>query len=301
MKILVSGLVNVETTLQIKEFPIQYSPIEYPFFGINSAVSGVAYNVSKAMKKLGNDVELVSMIGNDFEGEQIVKKLEESKIGSQAITRELNKTPTSLVLFDEEGKRKIYCDLKDIQEKQIHENQVTELVEESDMIVACNINFNRSLLKLAKEKKKIIASDVHVLSDSLDEYNKEFMEYADILFLSDEQIPCKPEDFLTEIKNTYACKIVVIGQGSKGALLYDRLQDKIYKLPVVTVGKVVNTVGAGDALFASFLNYYGKGLDAISALTRAQIFASKKIGSNGASVGFIEEEEVEELYKKLNM
>jgi ribokinase len=31
-KILVSGLVNTETTVKIKEFPIPYFPIDYPFF-----------------------------------------------------------------------------------------------------------------------------------------------------------------------------------------------------------------------------------------------------------------------------
>lgn len=166
------------------------------------------------------------------------------------------------------------------------------------MIVACNINFNRSLLEYAKGKNKLIASDVHVLSDITDDYNKDFMKYSDILFLSDEQIPCKPEQFLVKIKNTYECKIIVMGQGNKGALLYDREQDRIYDFSAVTVGKVVNTVGAGDALFASFLSYYGKGFDAIQSLKHAQIFASNKIGFNGAATGFISEAEVEELYSK---
>ena len=41
-KILVSGLINTETTVKIKEFPIEYFPIDYPFFGVNTRVSGVA-------------------------------------------------------------------------------------------------------------------------------------------------------------------------------------------------------------------------------------------------------------------
>ena len=49
-KILVSGLVNVESTLKVRKFPIDYYPIDYPFFGIKSTVSGVAYNISKALK-----------------------------------------------------------------------------------------------------------------------------------------------------------------------------------------------------------------------------------------------------------
>ena len=50
--ILVSGLINIETTLKIDAFPIPYQPVRYPFFGINSTVSGVGFNVSKALTTL---------------------------------------------------------------------------------------------------------------------------------------------------------------------------------------------------------------------------------------------------------
>ena len=49
MKILVSGLLNIETTVAVKEFPINYYPIDYPFFGVNSGVGGVGYNIAKAL------------------------------------------------------------------------------------------------------------------------------------------------------------------------------------------------------------------------------------------------------------
>ena len=42
--IVVLGLVNVETTLNIGQFPVEYTPIEYKFFGLKSNVAGVAYN-----------------------------------------------------------------------------------------------------------------------------------------------------------------------------------------------------------------------------------------------------------------
>ena len=38
-KILVSGLVNVETTCAVRQFPVEYYPIDYPFFW--SPVRGV--------------------------------------------------------------------------------------------------------------------------------------------------------------------------------------------------------------------------------------------------------------------
>ena len=53
MNILVSGLLNTETTAAVRGFPISYYPIDYPFFGVNTAVSGVAFNISKALRTLG--------------------------------------------------------------------------------------------------------------------------------------------------------------------------------------------------------------------------------------------------------
>ena len=116
-KILVSGLVNVETTCRIESFPIDYQPIDYAFFGVNMAVSGVGYNVAKAMTSLEDEVTITSMAGNDEVYELVEKRLE--KIGVDAkIQTTLKQTPTSAVLYDNEGKRRIYCDLKDIQEQQ---------------------------------------------------------------------------------------------------------------------------------------------------------------------------------------
>ena len=52
MKLFVSGLLNVETTVAVRGFPISYYPIDYPFFGIQSHVSGVGYNIAKAAPRV---------------------------------------------------------------------------------------------------------------------------------------------------------------------------------------------------------------------------------------------------------
>ena len=64
--ILVSGLINTETTVRVRQFPVNYYPIDSPFFGVNTAVSGVAYNISKALKTLGDDVTLLTMTGRSI-------------------------------------------------------------------------------------------------------------------------------------------------------------------------------------------------------------------------------------------
>ena len=61
-RFLIAGLVNVETTLQVRQFPIEYYPIDYPFFGGNTAVSGVAFNIASALHTLGRLVFAFSMM-----------------------------------------------------------------------------------------------------------------------------------------------------------------------------------------------------------------------------------------------
>ena len=298
MNILVSGLLNIETTVSVDGFPVQYNPVNYRFFGISSNVSGVGFNLAKALSTLGDTVSVVSFLGNDVEADIVLAQLKNDHIQSRII-RSLKKTPASVILYDSQGKRQIYCDLKNIQEQSVNPCDVEGELENCDIAVLCNINFNRKLLKAAKNKGITIATDVHVLSDINDDYNRDFMENADILFLSDEGLPCDAADFIRQLYNRYNNKIIVIGMGSKGAMLFDSKTDEISVIPAYSAAKVVNTVGAGDSLFSSFLHFYAKYSDAKEALKRAVIFAGIKIGYNGASLGFCTENEIEKIIENI--
>lgn len=291
MNILVSGLLNTETTVAVRGFPIAYYPIDYPFFGVSTAVSGVAFNIAKALRTLGDQVRLTSMVGDDVPAATIRAELDALHIGTEQVRTKLSQTPNSVVLYDPEGRRQIYCDLKDIQETVYDFSP--ELLEGIDLVVACNINFNRPLLHLAKAAGKTVATDVHVLGNVYDDYNREFMENADILFLSDEAVGEDWQGFLYRLAETYPCKLIILGRGGKGAALYQRSTGQITEMPAAYMGPVVNTVGAGDALFSSFLHFYAKGSSPEDALRRAQVFAAHKITVTGASNGFVSEETVE--------
>ena len=286
-KVLVSGLVNIETSLKVDVFPINYSPIEYPFFGVDTCVSGVGYNVAKAIKTLGGEVDLFSLVGDDLLGEMIKKTLADNHI-NYTFPYLLNKTPTSVVLVDKEGRRKIYCDLKDIQEREPLDTNL----DDYSLVALTNINFNRRLLKAAHEKGITIASDVHVLSNIDDEYNKDFMKNANILFLSNEAINGREEEFVRELYERYHNDIIIVGCGEKGALLYEGKNDKFYHKIATAPKGIISTVGAGDALFSAFIYFYNKGENVEKCLQKAVIFAGLKISSSGGSNGFVNEEDL---------
>lgn len=294
--IFVSGLLNVETTARVRGFPIPYYPIDYPFFGVSSGVSGVALNLSKALRGLGDRVSLASLLGEDLPARLIREELAALGLADGAVLPALRETPASIVLYDESGRRQIYCDLKDIQERVYPFSAA--LIADADAVMACNINFNRPLLALAKAQGKLIATDVHVLSDPDDGYNRDFMQAADLLFLSDEGIGGDKAGFLRALAARYHNRVLVLGLGARGALLYLPAEDALFERPAWQLGSVVNTVGAGDALFASFVHFYLKGLTPPEALDRAQLFAAMKIRCAGASNGLAGEEELEREYTR---
>ena len=295
MKILVSGLINIETNVAVGNFPVAYSPIEYAFNKVSLDISGVAYNVINALTSLGNEVVPVSIIGRDPFGGLIKERLSKICRSTKNVIQELDSTCTSVIMFDEQGRRKIYCDLKSIQDKIVPLKDIEDDAGECDGIVVCNINFNDQLIRNARKYGKPVFTDVHVLSDVHDSYNKRFLQNADVVFLSDEALPCPPEEFVLALHREYKNKAIVLGQGEKGALLFDGASQKFHFVKSVYTRPVVNTVGAGDALFSSFVHYYLKGPTPLECLQRAVVFASYKIGESGGARGFVSEEELESM------
>ena len=300
MKLFVSGLINIETYLRIRSFPVTYYPVDYPFFGIKSTVSGVGYNIGSAARTLGDEVRFASIVGKDAESKRIYEALDEAGVSRKYIFAAVDTTPVSVVLYEsgERGRRQMYCDLKNVQDQTLDPAAVMPAIADAELCALCNINFNRALLPIVKAAGKRIATDVHAINNIRDEFNKDFMKYADILFLSDEDITVSPREFITALKNEYDSEIIVMGMGDEGAILYERKTDKIAYRKAAGLGGAVNTVGAGDALFAAFLHYYGK-YGAVDALDRAQVFAALKIQHDGGSIGFSSEEQVERVYNSI--
>ena len=298
-KILVSGLINIETNVAVGDFPVFYSPIEYAFDRVSLDISGVAYNVINALHTLGNEIVPVSLIGKDVFGNLIRENLGKISGSTENLFQELDSTCTSVILFDNQGKRKIYCDLKDIQSRILPLEKIKNAAASCDGLVICNINFNDELIKNARTFGKPVFTDVHVLSDVHDSYNKRFLEHTDVVFLSDEGLPCSPEDFLKAMYSEYKNKVIVLGQGAKGALLFDGQTQEFHFVKSVYTRPVVNTVGAGDALFSCFVHYYLKGLSPYECLKKAVVFASYKIGESGGAKGFISESNLDKLIENV--
>jgi len=154
------------------------------------------------------------------------------------------------------------------------------------------------LLDEALKKGLPIATDVHAIQKVDDEYNQDFMAAAHLLFLSHENLQEPPPVFIQKLWQRYNNEIIVIGMGDQGAMIALKHEKSIIQIPALQTRPIVNTIGAGDALFSSFIFMYLKTGDPVIALQHAVLFASYKIGSNGAANGFISFSQLSDLYNQ---
>jgi len=257
---LIAGLTNVETNLQIPGFPLEYNPVNFPFFGVQTHTSGVGVNLSLALQALGVPTRYLSLLAKDSLGDFSRREMEEQGLDCRWIPSLLKETPASVILREESGRRQIHCDLKDIQETVYPLDLFHRALEGVDLCILTPINFARPLLGLSRQAGRRVATDLHVLSDARDEYHRDFLENAHILFLSNEGILEREEDFVRELAALYPFETAVVGLGGQGSLLWERRQGHqgdFSRVGVHSPRPLVNTIGAGDALFSAFLFWTG--------------------------------------------
>jgi ribokinase len=285
--ILVAGLINIETIARVDAFPVEYAPVSYTFFGQRTSVSGVGWNVAAALSALGDRVRLASVLGRGLFEATIRRAIAEQDVDDGYCPSLIDEQPQSVVLSEPGGRRRILLDLKDIQT--VEYPHTPPLFHGVDMAVLCNIGFARGLLGPAKRAGLPIATDLHVLSAPDDEYNRDWLAVADILFCSNEAIEGQEASFARALMGRWPARVVVVGMGVRGSLLLTKECREAVRVPAVETRPIASTVGAGDALFSAFVHFVARGVDAVESLRRATVFASWKLGEGGGAAGFLDE------------
>ena len=295
--VVVVGPAELQETVKVNSKRISVQENDFTFDGIDTYIGGHGCNVARVLQKLGRKVSFVSLIGQDVIGDIVFNELIKSKISTEFIEKSLKESSHTVIAYDK-GFRKFFIDLKDVQQTDLSVN-CEKIISESDIVLASNINYARPIVDMARKMKKTIAIDIHDQDNVEDEYNKFFMENADILFMSNEKIIGKEKDFLKKLINRYDAKIIVIGMGSNGALMYDEIKEVTLHYKPQMVKEVNCVFGTGDAFFASFIHFYCKKGSSESALDLAMTYAEKKIRHKGPDTGLLTEEELVKQNNKI--
>ncbi len=291
---LVAGVTQIETIIRVDSIPVSYAPITSVNDSIFTAVGGDAYNESLALKWLGDDVTFMSIVGRNQDLGMINPPDRKITLSTDYIIPQMNETPTEVVFYDKNRKQQIFEDIKDLRENVYDMSMVPPIADKCDMMVLANANFCRPFAQAAAEHNKPIAVNIRSYKQEKEKYNQEFLQNAKVLYFSDDTLTEDPYEFIDRIASTYGTEIIILGQGSDGLMLFDRSQNVRVHYNTVKTNEVVNTIGAGNALFACFLHYYMENGDSVNAIKNALMFASYKIGYMGTSNGFMTTEQLDQ-------
>ncbi len=293
-KFLVAGVTQIETIVRVDKIPVSFSPLTSQIDTIFTAMGGDAYNESLALEWLGDSVTFMSIVGRNQDMGMVNPHDRKITLSTEYIIPQMKETPTEVVLYDKNRRQQIFEDIKDLRENVYDMSMVAPIAQACDMMILANANFCRPFAKAAKEYGKPIAVNIRSYKPEKEKYNTDFLEPAKVLYFSDDTLTEDPYDFIDRISKTYGTEIIILGQGSEGLILFDKTKDIRAHYNTVKTNEVVNTIGAGNALFACFLHYYMETGDSVNAIKNALLFASYKIGYMGTSNGFMTTDQLEQ-------
>lgn len=294
-KFMVAGFVQFETIVKVDELPLNYKQFQSIPDTINTDIGGAGFNEAMALRWLGNEVDFMSMVARNLSKRQIEAYLKRNEVNlsTNYVLPMLDGMPTSVILYCN-GEKQTFEDVKDIRHVEYDYELLESRIQDKDMVVMSNCNFCRPIIGLAKKYNKPIALNVRSMRADKIAPKEDFLESADILYISDDDIESDPYDIVNECREKYDPQILIMGLGNHGVILYTKEDNSVLRYRPVKTNEIVNTVGAGNALFSAFIHYYVKTKDAKEAIKNALLFASYKIGFVGTSNGFMTEEQIEQ-------
>jgi sugar/nucleoside kinase (ribokinase family) len=281
-KIVVAGVTSLYVSVGVDGFPLNYAAAHKPSW-MRGGVTGSAGHIAQILHTLGDEVRLCTLAGQDPIGQAVRAGLRDVGLGEDGIID--GASSMGVVLVGPDGQRMGFPYLTAVNSVEYPADVFRHHAEGAELAVMTNARFVRPLISHAERLGLPIAVDTHLISNVEDEYNRPWLEVADIVFSSHERLPCAPEQWMGQVFARYpGCEIVGVGAGPEGCSLGLR-DGTLIRAAAIAPRGVVSTAGAGDALFASFLHGWLATGNAARALEAAVLHVGWKIGDSfpGAS------------------
>lgn len=273
-----------------------FGEVLWDVFPSHKKIGGAPLNVALRMKALGVDSNIISRVGSDEDGAEILSYINNQNVSSDSIqVGEDYKTGVVNVMVNEKGNASYDILYPSSWDKITLTKEMIEKVSESDVFIfgslICRDEISRSTLYALLDKAKYKVFDANLRAPYYTtEVLLELMSKADFIKLNDEElweISRKLESpynsfeqnikFIAEKTNT---KQVCVTKGAFGAVLY--CNDKFYYNSGYFI-KVVDTVGAGDSFLATLIVRLLKGKSPQKSLNYACAVGALVAGQEGAN------------------
>ena len=248
-------------------------------------VGGCAINIAATINNLGGNAHIVSYIGNDKTGEQIMNYIRKNKFAEDFIKQTEGISGYCLVFKEPDGERTF------LTKKGVEGNFDTGLLDNIDNIRAkvgavtgyYLLNENASLIMDCIEVMRVSGTkfifDPGPLVGSIDkEILKRMVKASAVITPNEAELAVFEQEDKNFIENFIKNKgIVVRKQGNRGGMCYTR--HGVFNYNSVKT-EAVDTTGAGDSFTGALCYSLGSGTDIKSSVELASVCAAKTVEIN---------------------
>ncbi len=236
-----------------------------PMENIRMSFGGDALNEAVVLSRLGLAAELISKVGNDEAGKQVLEFLKENRVHTKIKEEDGLETGINIVLIDSVGERRFLTNPASSLRKLAEEDVVEQLEDAADIVCLASMfvsplldipAMERLFQKIKSKEDRILVADMTTAKkgETLEDI-KCLLPYIDFI------IPNETEaERLTGEKDVHrnaelflecGASCVIIKRGAKGCLIKTAEQElEVLAYPGITA---VDTTGAGDSFVAGFL------------------------------------------------
>lgn len=287
------------------------SRMSYSVESMQMTIGGDAINEATIIRRLGHSTRLVSYVGNDAAGQQILEHCERNGINTDYIKVDpAATTAINVGLVRADGER-IYISnrsgttwkfsLSDIDLSAISNAKILSFAS----IFNSPLFDNNALTILFSEAKKAgmtVCADIKEsrTGETLDDISGA-LSYVDYFFPNyDEASKLTGKKQIEEIADIIldcGVKTVVIKQGKDGCFIKSQQGDK-FQVPAYSRSNCVDTTGAGDNFASGFICALLEGKSLYECGAFANAVASLAVEKIGATTGVVSRSQVDSRYLK---
>lgn len=249
---------------------------KYKVDSIKTSFGGDALNQSIVLNHFDYDIKLITILGNDLYGKQLLTYLDENNIRyNPNIIKEDIETYISLVMIDNDRQRTFVGNkngsvrLLDIDDIDIDDD--CEFVSFGSLFISNKLDNDKlnTLFLDIKKKNKLLCVDCSTPKNNEKIKDMTCLQHVDYFFLNEKEAKSLTdkediEDIESVIYNS-GVKNVIIKCGDKGAFY----KGKYYRLDNIDSNAIVDTTGAGDSFVAGFISGLIDNMDIENCLIRA--------------------------------
>lgn len=258
---------------------VAFDAIETPFGKTDKIVGGAATYISWAASFFTSDINVVSIIGDDFDMEEL-DKLRKRGVNTDGIEIKAGKKSffwSGKYHMDMNSRDTLITDLNVLTE---FDPVLPQSYRNTDFLMLGNIDPALQLKviqQMEKKPKLIIMDTMNFWMNIALETLLETLKHVDVLTINDEEArQLSGEYSLVKAAGKIfkmGPKFLIIKKGEHGALLFHK--DQVFFAPALPLEEVFDPTGAGDTFAGGFVGWLDKTKDiSFDNMKRAIIFGS---------------------------